>query len=89
VCPEQLPIHQLDNTQCYWQREVDVLSLLEHDLAPIGTTLKFERDSLTGEIGKMQEIVLQGAGETARNSMSMSRAPGPLTDGVRGALVLL
>jgi antiviral helicase SKI2 len=79
----------LDNAQCYWQREVDVLSLLEYDLAPIGTTLKFDRDPLTGKIGKMQEIVLQGAGETARNSMSMSRAPGPLTDGVRGALVLL
>jgi len=79
----------LDNTQCYWEREEDILSLLEHDLAPIGTTLKFDRDPLTGKIGKMQEIVLQGAGETARNSMSMSRAPGPLTDGVRGTVILL
>ncbi|EZA51202.1 hypothetical protein DMN91_012752 [Ooceraea biroi] len=83
-CPEQLPIHQLDNTQCYWQRQADVLSLLEFDLAPIGTTLKFDRDPVTGKIGEMQEIILQGAGETARNSMSMTRAPGPLMDGVRG-----
>lgn len=43
---------------------------------------------MTGKISEMQEIVLQGAGETARNSMSMTRAPGPLTDGVRGILIL-
>lgn len=55
-------------------------------MAPINTTLRFDRDPITGKIGEMQEIVLQGAGETARNSMSMTRAPGPLTDGVRGAL---
>ncbi|XP_012058897.1 PREDICTED: helicase SKI2W [Atta cephalotes] len=83
-CPERLPIHQLDNTQCYWPRKADVLSLLEFDLAPVNTTLKFDRDPITGKIGEIQEIDLQGAGETARNSMSMTRAPGLLTDGVRG-----
>ncbi|XP_011160176.2 helicase SKI2W [Solenopsis invicta] len=83
-CPERLPIHQLDNTQCYWPRKADVLSLLEFDLAPISTTLKFDRDPITGKIGEIQEINLQGTGETARNSMSMTRAPGSLTDGVRG-----
>lgn len=85
-CPERLPIHQLDDAQCYWPRIPDVCSLLEYDLAPINTTLKFDRDPITGKIGEMQEIILQGAGETARNSMSMTRAPGPLMDGVRGAL---
>ncbi|GAB1863836.1 Helicase SKI2W [Camponotus japonicus] len=83
-CPERLPIHQLDDAQCYWSRIPDVCSLLEYDLAPINTTLKFDRDPITGKIGEMQEIILQGAGETARNSMSMTRAPGPLMDGVRG-----
>ncbi|KAL0131489.1 hypothetical protein PUN28_002783 [Cardiocondyla obscurior] len=83
-CPERLPIHQLDNTQCYWARKADVLSLLEFDLAPVNTTLKFDRDPMTGKIGEIQEIYLKGAGETARNSMSMTRAPGSLTDGVRG-----
>lgn len=86
--PERLPIHQLDNVQCYWPRKSNILSLLAYDLAPIGTTLKFDRDPVTGKIGEMQEIVLLGAGETARNSMSMTRAPGPLMDGVRGTLVL-
>lgn len=87
-CPERLSIHQLDNTQCYWPRKPDVLSLLEFDLAPVNTTLKFDRDPLTGKIGKIQEVYLQGAGETARNSMSMTRAPGSLADGVRGTLIL-
>ncbi|XP_011863393.1 PREDICTED: helicase SKI2W [Vollenhovia emeryi] len=83
-CPERLPIHQLDNTQCYWPRKADVLSLLEFDLAPVSTTLKFDRDPITGKIGEIQEVSMQGAGETARNSMSMTRAPGSLADGVRG-----
>lgn len=87
-CPERLPIHQLDNTQCYWPRKADILSLLEFDLAPVNTTLKFDRDPVTGKIGEIQEIYLQGAGETARNSMSMTRAPASLTDGVRGILIL-
>ncbi|XP_024882516.1 helicase SKI2W-like [Temnothorax curvispinosus] len=83
-CPERLPIHQLDSTQRYWPRRADVLSLLEFDLAPVSTTLRFDRDPVTGKIGEIQEICLQGAGETARNSMSMTRAPGSLADGVRG-----
>jgi len=62
--------------------------LLEFDLAPVNTTLKFDRDPITGKIGEIQEIDLQGAGETARNSMSMTRAPGLLTDGVRGIPIL-
>ncbi|XP_012275603.1 helicase SKI2W [Orussus abietinus] len=83
-CPERLPIHQIENVQIYWPREPDVLSLLEFDLAPTGTTLKFDRDPMTGSLGKMQEVALQGAGETVRNSVSMTRAPGPPTEGVRG-----
>lgn len=86
-CPERLPIYQLDNVQCYWSCKPDILSLLDFDLAPVGTTLRFDRDLITGKIGEMQEIILQGAGETARNSMSMTRAPEPITDGVRGALI--
>lgn len=86
-CPEQLPIHQLENAQCYWPQKADIFSLLEFNLAPINTTLKFDRNPVTGKIGKMQEIILQGAGETVRNSMFMTRAPAPLVDGVRGVLI--
>ncbi|XP_043670691.1 helicase SKI2W [Vespula pensylvanica] len=83
-CPERLPIHQLDHAQCYWPREPDIRSLLEFDLAPLSTTLKFDRDPVTGHIGQMQEVVLKGVGENARNSMSMNRLPGSIMDDVRG-----
>ncbi|XP_015587568.1 helicase SKI2W [Cephus cinctus] len=85
TCPERLPIHQIDNVQCYWPREPDILQLLHSDLAPVGMTLRFDRDPITGSIKDMKEVPLQGAGETARNSMSMSRAPGPPKEGVRGS----
>ncbi|XP_046818992.1 helicase SKI2W [Vespa crabro] len=83
-CPERLPIHQLDHAQCYWPREPDICSLLEFDLAPLSTTLKFDRDPVTGRVGQMQEVILKGVGENARNSMSMKRIPGSVTDDVRG-----
>ncbi|KAK2583646.1 hypothetical protein KPH14_009581 [Odynerus spinipes] len=83
-CPERLPIHHLDRAQCYWPREPDVLSLLEFDLAPLGTTLKFDRDPVTGRVGKMQEVVMKGVGKNSKNSMSMTRAPGPTADGITG-----
>lgn len=85
-CPERLPIHQLDHAQCYWPREPDVCSLLEFDLAPLSTTLKFDRDPVTGRVGQMQEVILKGVGKNARNSMSMKRIPGSITDNVRGTL---
>ncbi|XP_046434524.1 helicase SKI2W [Neodiprion fabricii] len=84
-CPERLPIHDVEKVQCYWPREPDVLALLRHDLAPLGTNLKFDRDPITGRIADLQEVVVKGAGENPRNSMSMSRAPGPPTEGVKGS----
>ncbi|XP_011306094.1 helicase SKI2W [Fopius arisanus] len=83
-CPERLPIHQVENVQLYWPREPDTLALLEFDLSPVGTALKFDRDPITGCICGMREDILQGAGENAKNSMSMTRAPGPPMEGVQG-----
>ncbi|XP_017891371.1 helicase SKI2W [Ceratina calcarata] len=82
-CLDNLPIYHLDNAQCYWSRKTDILSLLDCDLAPLGTTLKFDRDPVTGQLGKMHEVLVRSAGENSRNSMSMTRAPGPPTD-IRG-----
>ena len=87
-CPDKLPIHQLDNIQCYWPREPDSLALLNYDLASVGNSLKFKRDAITGKIGDMVEVDLQSTGETARNSMSMRRTPGPPAEGVRGTFSL-
>uniref|UniRef100_A0A6V7L8X4 Helicase ATP-binding domain-containing protein n=1 Tax=Bracon brevicornis TaxID=1563983 RepID=A0A6V7L8X4_9HYME len=83
-CPEKLPIHQVENVQLYWPREPKPLAILEFDLSPLATTLKFDRDPITGRICRMREDVLQGAGENAKNSMSMTRAPGPPMEGVQG-----
>lgn len=83
-CPENLPIHQVDHTQCYWPREPNVEHLLKFETAPIGSKLKYEKDPVTGGVQDLREISLRNTGKTARNSMSMSRAPGPPCDGVRG-----
>lgn len=90
-CPEKLPIHRVEYVQQYWPREENIPSLLSHDLAPLGTALKFNRDPITGQITDMQEIVIQGAGETSRNSMMMRRAPCKTSDDseIKGALVYL
>lgn len=88
-CPERLPIHQVENVQLHWPRTPNILSLLEYDLSPVGTTLKYDRDPITGCITQMREDILQGAGENAKNSMSMSRAPGPPMEGVQGNLITL
>ncbi|XP_043255011.1 helicase SKI2W [Colletes gigas] len=84
MCVDNLPIYHLDNAQCYWPRKPDILSLLDFDLASPSTMLKFERDPVTGELGEMCEVPVTSAGENARNSMSMTRAPGPATDNIRG-----
>ncbi|XP_076659791.1 superkiller complex helicase subunit twister isoform X2 [Halictus rubicundus] len=84
VCLDNLPIYQLDNAQCYWPRKPNILSLLDFDIAPLGTILKFDCDPINGKREKMCEVVSKSAGETARNSMSMTRAPGPASECIRG-----
>ncbi|XP_078035689.1 superkiller complex helicase subunit twister [Augochlora pura] len=84
VCLDNLPIYQLDNAQCYWPRKPNILSLLDSDISPLGSTLKFECDSINGKCEKMCEVALKSAGENARNSMSMTRAPGPAVESIRG-----
>lgn len=85
-CSEQLPIHQIDFAQCYWPRKPDVFSLLNYELSPHGTTLKFDRDPITGCLGQMQEIILEEVGKNSKNSMSMKRIPGAVTDDIRGKI---
>ncbi|XP_031831546.1 superkiller complex helicase subunit twister [Nomia melanderi] len=84
VCLDNFPTYKLVNAQCYWPRKPDILSLLDFDLAPLGTTLKFDCDPISKKQQTMCEVPLQSAGETARNSMSMTRAPGPAVESIRG-----
>ncbi|XP_076299496.1 superkiller complex helicase subunit twister isoform X1 [Lasioglossum baleicum] len=84
VCLDNFPIYQLDNAQCYWPRQPNILSLLDFDIAPVSSTLKFDCDPISGKREKMYEVALKSAGETSKNSMSMTRAPGPASECIRG-----
>lgn len=84
TCVDNLPIYHLDKVQCYWPRKPNILSLLDFGLAPLSTTLKFDRNPVTGELGEMHEVPVTSAGENAQNSMSMTRAPGPARNSIRG-----
>ncbi|CAK9813928.1 Helicase SKI2W [Anthophora quadrimaculata] len=83
-CLDNLPIYHVDKAQCYWPRKPDFISLLDVDQAPVGTTLKFDRDPVNGKLGEMHEVAIKSVGETAQNSMSMTRAPSSSTDYLRG-----
>lgn len=81
---DNLPIYYLDNAQCYFSRKPVILSLLDCELTSLGTTLKFDRDPITGKLGEMHEVTLKSLGETSQNSMSMNRAPSSSNNAVRG-----
>lgn len=42
------------------------------------------RDHITGKLTEFYEVSVAEAGSTAKNSMSLHRAPGPVTESVRG-----
>ncbi|OAD60373.1 Helicase SKI2W [Eufriesea mexicana] len=77
-------MYHLDNAQCYFPRKPDILSLLDCELTSLSTTLKFDRDPITGKLGEMHEVTLKSSGETSQNSMSMTRAPSSSNNDVRG-----
>ncbi|GJQ84402.1 tst [Trypoxylus dichotomus] len=85
ICTEKLPIHEYERNQEYWPRERDITSLFEYTDSPLCTTLRVSRDPTTGKVLNFNEVCIEGAGANARNSMSLSRAPGPPTETVRGS----
>ncbi|XP_017775290.1 PREDICTED: helicase SKI2W [Nicrophorus vespilloides] len=84
ICPDKLPIHKYERSQEFWPRTSNYESLLHYDGSPLATTLKVQRDPNTGEITEFKEVPIQGAGATAKNSMSLTRAPGLPSETVRG-----
>ncbi|KAK9710987.1 DEAD/DEAH box helicase [Popillia japonica] len=85
VCTEKLPIHEYERNQEFWPRKRDITSLFEFTDSPLCSTLRINRDPSTGKILDFIEVPIKGAGANARNSMSLSRAPGPPTETVRGS----
>ncbi|KAJ9600504.1 hypothetical protein L9F63_009194 [Diploptera punctata] len=54
-------------------------------MAPLGTTLKLDRERSPGKLLQFREVPLDNMGCTAKNSMSLKRAPGPPEQAVRGS----
>jgi len=44
-----------------------------------------DRDSTTGKLLHFREVPVDDIGQTAKNSMSLQRAPGPPDEAVRGS----
>ncbi|KAG8232460.1 hypothetical protein J437_LFUL012106, partial [Ladona fulva] len=84
--PDKLPIHDFQLSQRFWKRNPNPSSLYDVDLSPLGTTIKVERDPTTGEMLGIKEVALRDVGANARNSASLSRAPGPPSEAVRGSV---
>ncbi|KAJ8934480.1 hypothetical protein NQ314_013355 [Rhamnusium bicolor] len=85
LCPENLPIHRYERNQEFWPRKPNPKELLYFEGSPLCTALKVQRDPNTGEIIEFREVPIQGAGATAKNSMTLNRAPLPPTETTRGS----
>ncbi|CAG9834639.1 unnamed protein product [Diabrotica balteata] len=85
LCPENLPIHQYEKNQKFWSRKPIPKELLCFEESPSITTLQVQRDPNTGQIMDFKEVSLQSAGATAKNSMSLNRAPASPSEATRGS----
>ncbi|XP_022902314.2 superkiller complex protein 2 [Onthophagus taurus] len=84
VCIDKLPIHQYEENQELWPRKPNVPALFHCDGSPLASTLKVVRNLETGAIEDFIEVPIEGVGETARNSTSLTRAPAPASESIRG-----
>ena len=85
LTPELLPIHSATNSRKWFPRVPDPHRLYSMCPLPPGSHLEVERDSASGEITGLRELACPDAGATAKNSLSLGRAPGPLEEVVRGS----
>ncbi|KAG7169871.1 helicase SKI2W-like isoform X1 [Homarus americanus] len=85
LTPEELPIHDPIFSRRWFPRKPDPTRLYDISLLPPSTCLEVERDPATGEITGLREVPNKDAGATAKNSLSMRRAPGPPEETVRGS----
>ncbi|KAG0710204.1 Helicase SKI2W [Chionoecetes opilio] len=85
LTPELLPIHSAANSRKWFPRVPDPHRLYTLSPLPPGSHLEVERDTASGEITGVREVASRDAGATAKNSLSLSRAPGPPEEVVRGS----
>ncbi|KAG1701720.1 Helicase SKI2W [Nymphon striatum] len=82
--PQNLPNHDLDEAQIFFDRKPDPLSLLNARLCPLNTTLQIDRDPITGRETGFTEVEINDDFGTSKTSTSLTRAPGPLSETTHG-----
>ncbi|KAL3287831.1 hypothetical protein HHI36_002290 [Cryptolaemus montrouzieri] len=82
---ENFSIYEYERSQIHWERNSKPSDLLHYEQSPICSTLKVKRDPFSGEIHDFREVSLKAAGATAKNSMSLNRAPLPPSQATRGS----
>ncbi|XP_071485976.1 superkiller complex protein 2-like [Diadema antillarum] len=84
-CPEKLSIHDVYSAQRKLPRKSTPANLYNVSLCPLQTTLQVERNAVTGELLGYKEVPVEDTSATAKNSLSLTRQPGPLSEAVRGS----
>lgn len=85
IVNQKLPIH--DPKPFILPRQSNPRNLYHAPLGTASTTLVAERDPITGKILEFIEVEVENAESTARNSMSMQRAPIRPEQATRGSAI--
>ena len=83
--PEQLDIHSSEHSCQCLPREASIEACYSIDVTPLQTEIVVNRDEATGKLLGFREERLQDAGKSCKNSTSLSRPPGPASDGICGS----
>ncbi|KAL2079886.1 hypothetical protein ACEWY4_023679 [Coilia grayii] len=87
--PAWLPIHDTDAAFEKFlkvtKREKNLDSLLHCSPTPLHSGLSVVRDPTTGMLLDFTEVPLENTGLSAKNSLSLQRAPGPPSESLRGS----
>ncbi|PVD21624.1 hypothetical protein C0Q70_17423 [Pomacea canaliculata] len=83
--PEALSIHDFKRAQKYVPRQRCPERLYHTQMCPVQTTVVVERNPSTGQLLGYKEEYIPDSSKTARNSLSLNRAPCPSYSDIRGS----
>ncbi|XP_068780020.1 superkiller complex protein 2 isoform X2 [Struthio camelus] len=83
--PEWLPPHGHERAPRRWSRAPEPRALFVLEPTPPHGALRAERDPRSGALLGFAEALLDNPGLSAKNSLSLRRAPGPPAQALRGA----
>ncbi|XP_041370282.1 LOW QUALITY PROTEIN: helicase SKI2W-like [Gigantopelta aegis] len=84
TCLEELPVHNFKNAQRFWPRKMCPDRILSLDTCPVQTTIEVERNATTGKLLGYKEEYVTDEGQSEKNSLSLKRSPGPVSQSVWG-----